>query len=396
MSELVTTKSVELVAAPEESSPSVFMARVATLFAIMPDGQKDKEKCYDALMQSIEQDSRITSVEKRRFDPNWSHTFRVFPYDPRDDDILTDRDEQRALLLGRHIRFVARVPYKNQPKFRGADDFPSEAYDVCWDGIFLVVVWKSTFGARIPSAGGHVVIDILREAGRRAGMQVQTQGCSAGCTFMFMHNTLTLEAETTDTGSVELERVSEGRRRFVIHAGNVETGAEAAALIFRHFGTESISFARFKNLARRIRTIDKIAHQNTSLLLRLNYEKSLRRSVPILKRRPDFKATRKARSDRSELTSGLWLALIQLETLTREWLEVRTSMFKQMESHGTLDFFETDLVDDDIVVESLETELIRTTLENVGSRSDNRIIAFATAAGALAAVVGGFIGAVIH
>jgi hypothetical protein len=61
-----------------------------------------------------------------------------------------------------------------------------------------VVIWEQD-NNHVPPSGGHIVIDVLRDAvSAEQGDELVNQACSSYCSFKFMHPTMPLKQLTDD------------------------------------------------------------------------------------------------------------------------------------------------------------------------------------------------------
>ncbi|MGW4151971.1 hypothetical protein ACWEDF_02280 [Micromonospora chersina] len=344
------------------------------------------------LRHALEADSRVAEVISTNFEAERMGTYRVYRHATPNEPTPLSGDILRALKLSDPIAFKVHVPRKNQKPFRGHLDIPSDDYWVAWDGITMVAAWPHKKGTPFPRSGGHIAIDILRDAVTAAGFELYGQPCSPNCTNGFAHTTLVVGLCDDEPGT---ENVYERNGSFVdvhLHAPE-DTGAWVQSLT-KDIGYESQLFAQYKNQARRIRDIEKTARDMAEEVLSINIQQIHLSRYPLGRRVANWGVSRERRRRVMELIALLWLAFAQIEATRRDWSEMRRRLEDAAARYGTGCLFETDRLDDDGAIESLDLSFIKAAVEQSAARQDSQTMASATALGALAATFGAIAGAI--
>jgi hypothetical protein len=307
--------------------------------------------------------------------------------------LLSGGDAFLALYMSDPVLFRVHVPIKNQPLFRDETDVPTEDYWVAWDGITLVALWDREAGSEFPPrSGGHVVIDIIRDASRRAGFDMFVQACSRGCKNMFAHRVIRV---TQYPGDEESDVVTYKGRGFpVVQAHLHQDGAQRDVLevLFRDLARLGYTFAQYKNAGLRVRAVEDRARILVEELLALDYQKIYAASAPrrerlrvVLRKFRHAVGRGGASSDSKRLISMIWLAMANIEALRRDWLVWRRRLDDSSKSRGRDSIHDIDRKDDDLAVESMDIAFLRAAVEQRSGRIDNREIVLVTFASAVVA-----------
>ena len=75
--------------------------------------------------------------------------------------------------------------------------------------------------------------------------------------------------------------------------------------------------------------------------------------------------------------------MLGIEALKRDWQQLRRVFMESAETGGRNILYDLDLKDDDLAVETIDTQFVRAAVENRASRLDNRAVAWATLGGAV-------------
>jgi hypothetical protein len=186
--------SVAQLPASDEGDTRLF--RMGTFFwSVHPDTDPDEagEKLVKDVVSQLTSDSRVTYVVPPDFEHGFCSSQTFYPSAVENfQAMMFGSDALEALEVTPPIMFRIQVPIKNQPLREGRyADIPSDSYWAAWNGITLVVMW-SQYDDEIPMSGGHVVIDVLRDAVAASGAKLVNQACSSGCSFKFIHSTMVI------------------------------------------------------------------------------------------------------------------------------------------------------------------------------------------------------------
>lgn len=392
--------------ATEQKARHKRMLRMGTFFWKLPPKMRDTTIDGLALVRQLvarlREDPRVVLVRDpdRDFDTDYTReTF--YPSDASDlDSILFGTDVMTALCKSFPIAFRVRVPIKNQPLRDGVADIPSDTYTAVWNGVTLVVLWSQADDA-IPFSGGHIVIDVLRDAVEgEPGSSLINQACSPGCQFQFMHPTIRLDpltADQIDDGvDFNLSKIP-GRDHFIIAASDADDDDEieaALGLTYTLIHTAN-QFANVKTLGQRIIAIEDTARNELSNAIALQYKKAKISLLPLQQR---VYARWKSRSTTRQLREtlfALYLCLTNLEKVMRIWEEESRTFKERASEEGLLPFFEGDSKSDEVRIQSLRLNHLESAVEQVSESLNNSAMVAATLGGALAGgLAGGALGAV--
>ncbi|MEU1888323.1 hypothetical protein ABZ491_22895 [Micromonospora rifamycinica] len=354
----------------------------------------DRSKVAPAIEQALASDNRVVEIAPITNRPEWVGRETMYP-----SAVNSTRD---ALLAGMHfhainfsdpITFRVSVPARNQPSFRGYHDIPSDDYWVAWDGWTAFVLWPQPASAKIPRAGGQIVVSVLEDAAKQAGFELYVQACSPGCKNLFAHPDLRIK-ESPSSGTFVVR--DDNPTDFIVDL-EVFTGSHdplsLAHRIGEWFHYEMRTFAQYKNSSRHIRDIERIARNMVDELLELNLHKITRSQLPARKRIRGLREHRQQSREALRLIALLWFAFARIEAIKRDWLEARRALEDAISNHNIEPIFSTDRADDDAAVASLELSFIKAAVEQSATRMDSRLVANVTAIGAVFALVGALLGA---
>jgi hypothetical protein len=385
--------SVEESEVPED----YFFGRFGTFMLIAPERVPSADDLRDGLEQAIRRDNRIVDAMPVSIKKEWISRMPVYPRgsETTDQALLSNEDKLGAIRFRDPIAFTVKIPIKNQPPFRGIDDIPTDTYYAAWDGITAVVLWqRKPEDRRPPRSGGHIVIDVLRDIAKAAGLGFYAQACSPGCTNLFAHRVM------------RIERVH-GSNRFSIRGSDnyamcadvhvhSEGGPDEVALgILRTTGQEGYTFAIYKNYARRIRDLEVYARSMVNELLALNHERIERSKLPLFRRFRQFLVKRSDERRVRLLMSSLWLALARIEAFRTDWLQKRSYLNDLLDRFHYDPLYDLDRGDDDNAIMSQDLSVIGSAVEQTANRMDARALAWTTGLVALAGLVGAVIGGLL-
>lgn len=381
---------------PTGDPTGYYFARFGTFLLTAEDTSTPIPEVYKAVLKALAKDSRVQAVRSKPLRPHWSYYKEVFPLGPDldEEDILSGQDSLPAVQFSDPIIIELRVPIKNQPLFQGENDVPTDHYWIAWDGLTAVVLWETDADTTYPPrSAGHIVKDVLSTATEAAGFGLMQQACSPACKNMFAHSSIRVLQFPGDSGLIDAFQ-STGRSLAV---ARVESKHDPVAVLISIAGrilSTGENFALFKNYSRRLMKVEDLAHDFVDELLIHDYAEIEHRRKKLLSRMgarlKSFGKRGRHRPD--ELIASLWLLMASKETLLRICNERRRSFSRMADRAGTETLYATDRRDDEHSIDSLDFTFIRSAVEQKSNRIDNRVIAWATGCGALAAVLGAVIG----
>ncbi|MFF4992320.1 hypothetical protein ACFY19_34440 [Streptosporangium saharense] len=364
-----------------------------TLAAIKEVGEG--EDLLNKLVIALEGDSRVVTVGSAVHRKDWMHTRTIYPRINQgiEGDILGSQNRLAAVSLSDPLSFTVNVPIKNQPRFRGCEDVPTDTYHVAWDGITAVVIWEiQRDDNNVPRSGGHVIVDILKDASEKIGLDLVAQACSPGCTNIFTHKILRIE-RFGGKGIFYTEAIDDLHIKAHIHATG--DALQVAINFLKSIKFTGEVFAIFKNSSRHILDIEKFCRELVDDLLGLNYSVIQWKRLSIRARIKGWKIHRSQRRQMQNIIAILWLVLADVEALRRDWLQNRRTLLNSLAKPLNEHLYDRDRSDDDDSVMSQDLSFIRAAIEQAAVRSDTRMVAIATIYGALGGMVGGLIGGLL-
>jgi hypothetical protein len=377
-----------------------YFARFGTFFLASFDDEDDDSiaEAHAALLSALRRDSRVQTIHSAPFRPHWSFSHPIYPGSRQatPERVLSGSDRVFALEFSDPVFIELRVPTKNQPIINGEADVPTDHYWVAWDGITAVVLWEAGPDEIVaPRSAGHIIDDVLKSASEDAGFMVLQQACSPECNNMFAHRDLRFIQVPGYRGIVSgfVTGDDVGPASAI-----VERDGSAKDVLRSICGTvlpASLEFALFKNYARRLFAMEDLAHELVTDLLGQDYAAIVRKRAPLFKRAVSrFMRKDKKRGARSvdELIASLWLLMASKDVLAGTVATKRRSFDLQAVGYETELLYVADRRDDEHRLELLNLDFVRSAIEQKSSRLDNRIIAWATACGAFAAIIGAVIG----
>jgi hypothetical protein len=246
-----------------------------------------------------------------------------------------------------------------------------------------------------PRSAGHILDDVLKTAAEDAGYMLLQQACSLECKNMFAHRDLRL-IQVPGYGGIAsgfLASDDVGPASAVVeqHGSAKDVLRSICATVM----PASMEFALFKNYARRLFAMEDLAHEFVTDLLGQDYQAIVQKRRPLYKRAVSVLLRKnKQRGPRSvdELIASLWLLMASKDVLAGTVATKRRAFDIQAADYETELLYVADRREDEHRLELLNLDFVRSAIEQKSSRLDNRIIAWATACGAFAAIVGAVIG----
>ncbi|MCU1598401.1 MAG: hypothetical protein JWQ47_2140 [Glaciihabitans sp.] len=395
-----TKTAVSPTAKTREKDESVYIARMAVALLCMPDKTEPLFTVPAARLlasevelkfrEALKGDLRVLDVllpGDKDEDTDNATVMRYLQMDESESNIQDAVRRVPVMRLNSPIRFRVRVPAKNQPKYRSRDDVPSDDYLVWWNGIVVVVQWEMK-EPRATGSGGHIVLQILEEVGSKVGHPVEIVPCSTGCHHRFIHGDFVTFAGTKAPDHFYISGETPVGKTvitpFVKPANDLTALNQASGL------TETLIeyFARAKTFLDAIWFLEHRARDGSDKILEIAYARARKRRFPhLLGWTADTFALIGSRRETKALVAELWLALISIDNFKVNWRTSETSFRHQLDDTplAALDeLFDTGRA----YVESLDLDLIRSSLQEVSTRMDGRMIAIATIAGGIAGIAG--------
>lgn len=372
-----------------ERAKDIFVARFGS-FIIATD-EEPAGPYGDTVAEIVRQlraDLRVLSVTEPEVEEYWCSSGDLYPSPTHEHGILTGHDAMHWLRFNDLVAFTVEVPEKNRRRL-SQDDVVPTGYEVYWDGVFVLVMWKAPRDEMLGMSGGLVVEEILSEALDRAGLTLYVQGCTPDCDHRFVHTMIRLLPGPKGQDDVE----------YVASGNSVEVNALMPDVEEEDFG-ETLSldlrisagaFAKVKNVGRRILDVEEIARRNLDRLLDVNL---YRAEIPVLGWKQRVRRRWEMRSWRREsnrFIAQLWLALSIIELLRRRWMSDRQRFEDDVAERGLNVLYARDHADDASQIESLGLDLMRSAVEDAAERLDRRALVTVTG---VAAIAGGLAGAV--
>lgn len=365
----------------------------------MPEARKMLTPVEDALRAALDKDPRVSQVYPRetRFIVDNARTYGITEIDEDEPDLLKALTERVIVRFNDRIIFRLRVPAKNQPKYRSMDDVPADEYLVIWDGVVALVQWDQPT-VQATGSGGHIVFDVLNDAGASSGYPVQVIACAPGCHHKFVHADLVTFGPRAGEGDVPPAYEVSGQNPvgitlvspFVRADDDIKNADRTYGSIVALFH----SFVELKSLADSVLFLEAYARAESAAMMEIAYQRAARKRLPHPKAVVDLWRLRGSRRTIRRRLAGLWLALADIEARERAW-QRRTLYFEETLNDGMLGAFRDRLDTGQAEIQSLDVGLVRATLENTSQGMEARMLVLATVSGAAAALGGAGITAIL-
>lgn len=375
-----------------------YFARFGTFFIASFDENQSIAEAYEAIVNALRKDSRVQTLHSRPFRPHWSFSHAIYPSGKQTapERVLSGSDRVFTFEFSDPLIIELRVPVKNQPVINGEADVPTDHYWVAWDGITALVLWDADpDDIYAPRSAGHIVDDILTTAAEEAGYMLIQQACSLDCQNMFAHRDIRLIQIPGYGGIVSGLVVKDdiGPASAVVECDG--PSIDVLKTLCDTVLPAGIEFALFKNYVRRLFAMQDLAHDLVTQLLNQDYAAIVHKRKPLLRRviaRVSRKNKKRGVRSFDELIASLWLLLASKDVLAGTVASKRRSFNVQAADFESEVLYVADRREDEHRLEILNLDFVRSAIEQKSSRLDNRIIAWATACGAFAAILGAVIG----
>jgi hypothetical protein len=180
-----------------------------------------------------------------------------------------------------------------------------------------------------------------------------------------------------------------------VHLHSEDEPSKVVETLASNIGETGFYFASYKNYARYVIDLERLARENVGKLLAANYARIVRSRLSPWRRTRGMRDSRHARIESSKQVALLWLLIAATEATRRDWTGARRTLKDKSTVNGISDLFLVDMRDDEETVLSLDLSFIKSAIEQSATRSDSQTMVWATASGAALAVVGGVTGAII-
>ena len=298
-----------------------------------------------------------------------------------------------ALVISPPVKMHVQVPHRLQASSLMEQKVPSEDYWVAWNGVLLTVLWEHK-SSRYPygQAGGLVVLSILKDAAEKAGTYAKALSCGSNCGYPFAHSDLHIVVSS----STNRTRLSPEKGVVLLAevpgAGSAE---EVAANLLDDVAFSARMYATMRSHGRVILAAEDRARASAADLLQLQYSNAVAASLPLHQRLVYAIKNRGSGRRSSGFIASILFMLATMEENKREWVNAKL-VFDQNSKAESYDLlFKREYPQEVNLITSLDTSGLRAAVSQTSLRINNRIIALATAGGAVAGGVLGAIAAVI-
>lgn len=300
-------------------------------------------------------------------------------------------DQALAAQFNKPLAFSVVVPVKNQRIIADGDEVPTE-YKVLWDGITVMVTWQAPTGKQVPRSGGHVVSEILRQAAEGLDLVLYVQACSPVCRHEFTHTSLRFVESPDPPKKISYK---ESRWRTEVEIPYPAGVDDAQERVFDNLSGIAEQFTIFKNLGRRILEIEDDGRNALAILMAIDLDRAQMAQLSLWPRLKARWASKGWRRLSRELVSRVWAALANIERLHRQWDQIRFR-FDDLAKEGDRELlFVGDYADEVDRVSSFDPDLMRSAVQEIGTRLDNRALLLVTGVGLVAgAIAGGVVGGI--
>jgi hypothetical protein len=350
---------------------------------------------FDGLARQIADelgaDSRVTEVEVPEIETDWCARTNIYPSPADEDDLVTGADRVPAAQFNEPLFFKVVVPVKNQRVVTEGDEIPTD-YQVLWDGITVLVSWKAPKDRHVPLSGGHVVSEILRQAVEKLGFTLYVQGCSPVCRHEFTHTSLRFIKDSDPPEKITFKQSRWRNEVEIPYPADID---KPQARVFENLSAIAEEFTILKNLGRRILEIENDGRNALGTLMAIDLERAQIVQSPWKVRARQLWQSRSWRKRSRHLVSRVWAALANIERLRRQWSEIQFRFDRSASAQGKERLFVQDYANEVDRVSSFNPDLMRSAVQEIGTRLDNRALIAVTGLGLVAgAIAGGVVGGI--
>jgi hypothetical protein len=377
----------------------MFAARVGICLLNHPHNS-DLKEAYGKIYEAFERDSRIVAFQAasiddvvlsdESFSASGTRRGEKEEVDPRRLPLNPDR-HIHVCRVNPPVRLHVKVPRRVQAA--GGNDInevPTDEYWAIWDGITIAVLWRYGDSTKPFGQGaGRVVLQIVREAARKATAQALIEPCGPNCDFPFAHARLFLRSVEDE---VEVPFVHAGTKDVNVLVPGMTKAEDGLRYLFAELSFVGFCFATMRSHGATIQEVANRARSDLTELLKVYYMAVSRRfsfrRLATFSWWRDFKWRRGA----SRLIASLWLAVATIETQKLEWSNVKFVYDDSASHNGTALVFKSEYLQDANVIEHIDVSGVKAAVEHASSRIDTRSLVIATT---VAAIVGALVGAIV-
>jgi hypothetical protein len=342
-------------------------------------------------------DPRVSELidSNASFEVDNARTRTLYQIDAEASNVLDSVGAFQGLTLNSVIVFRVRVPKKNQPKYRSMDDVPADDYLAAWDGLSLAVQWNQTHPGATGS-GGHVVLEILEQAGEKAEFPVSILTCTPSCLHRFLHlDFVTFEDECGCGKGFHLSGETPVGRTVIAPFGRAESDVRNLYQTFFAVSSVLHVFAETRSDAEYILHLAYRSRIDSSEVLYISYQRADRSRLPdFTSWVKDLWDLRGSRREARRLIAGIWLALAMIDARLGTYLN-RNSRFNELVDEKQLTELRSFLETEHQSVADLDLAGVRASLQETATRMEGRLLIAATFGGAAAALIGASVAALL-
>lgn len=405
MGQVASTEAVAStqVVEPEENLKGIFVVRTAAAVMRLPsdaspmfmseEARSRARQAGQEVRDALERDPRVASMaEVNHFSALNARTTEYVEVDTKSPNVLDVLTDYLGLRLNEPLEFLVHVPAKNQPLYRGAKDLPADDYWVLWDGDTVLVQWEQADSSRSHS-GGHIVLDVLGDAVKKAGLELSVIACSPGCLHRFLHVDFATFSEA-NSAMFDTSR-SETAGSIIVPWARPEDPWENIRKLWAAIGNIVPQYAQAKTQALAVLGMEYRARAGVQAVLEIAHKRVTKRTAPhLVGWVVDSFALFGSRRFTKQRMSELWVALVEIDTRRRSWADAERHLTDLCEQEG-LGGSDTLKDVDQRAVESIDVGLLRDTIQELSARREGRMLVTVTLVGAVAALIGTLAGALL-
>lgn len=238
----------------------------------------------------------------------------------------------------------------------------------------------------LPISGGHAVEAVLEDVLARIDCRLYVQSCSPNCDFLFVHQTIQIDADEGAT-SFAFQGKGDGYPITYLAEFRIHDPTEEVVLLGLAIRHAVGNFADFKNVGRRLIDLEGEVREDLAHLLAHYHSHAMLAAAGMspktLKRRWQSRGWRR---EAWSLVSGIWLAMANMESLRRAWRDEQDYL---ADGEDVAPLLLRDFARDIASVEALDLHPVAETVSQVTAALNNQTAARAASWGALAGGVAG-------
>lgn len=388
-----------------DAAEPVFIARAAVCVLRLPDSadsmfttpeaRRFADEVQEKIETALEADSRVSEVIHVRSSAVDNASTHSYWKIHDDQEKLTDSfDGYEGLRFNRVTVFRVRVPLKNQPRYRNMDDVPSDDYLVVWDGESAIVQWEQD-SPRSTGSGGHVVLALLEEVVAATGYEVEVVACAPTCHHRFVHADFVSFSGEHDHDEFQINGSALIGSTVETPWGKRPSDIENLNHTYRALQGPLAVYGQARSLATFILFLEHRARGDSADVLAIAHQRASRSTI----RHPrqwvrDTWALRGSRRESRELMSGLWLALVTIDSQRRVWRALERRLRESLRT-ARMPVLVSELDVDTAQIEAQDVSLLKDSVAELGARTEGRQLLLATGSGAVAALAGAALAALL-